>query len=190
MIRPIAVLDTNVFFDLLDTTGTPAAEQRRGFAELTIERLKNENVRFVVPSPVIAELAGEGPGSDVVREVARTLIGKLRIEVLDEDAADEAGAMSRVLLKQREGRERGAIKYDALIAAIAHNIGAKYLVTSNVDDLSKCLRAINSTVQVIMATAPPQTGQQVMVSVLRPSKAAEPDQPAGKKTKVDPSSGS
>lgn len=104
--------------------------------------------------------------------------------------------MTRVLLKQRQGRERGAVKFDALIAAIAHNIGAKYLVTSNVDDLSKCLRAINSTVQILMATAPPETGQQVMVSVLRPSKGAEAVKPeaakkaSAKATKADPSSDS
>jgi predicted nucleic acid-binding protein len=171
MIRPIACVDTNILITLLDNTNDPDIEQEKTYIELTLERLTKQGARWIVPAPVVAELCKDGPGSEQIREVMRLALRTLRIEVLDEDAADIAGQMSRMTLKARNGRERGAVKYDALIAAIAHKIGARWLLTSNADDMRTALGAIKSTVQVVIATDPPETGQQVIVSVLKPGGA-------------------
>jgi predicted nucleic acid-binding protein len=169
LIRPIAVVDTSAVLRLLDTSKEEPARTARAHAELAIEGLERQNARFVVPTPVIAELCQSGPGSEVLREVARTVLSKLRIEVLDEDAADIAGAICRLQLQARDGRERGAVKYDALIAGIAHQIGARWLLTSDGDHMRKCFAAINSSVQVLIVTEPPSTGQQVFVQLLKPA---------------------
>lgn len=169
MNRPIAVVDTDVLITLLDTTGDPDILERRAFIELTIERLTKQSVRWVVPAPVIAELCRDGKGSEQLRTIVRTMMRGLRIEVLDEDAADVAGEMHRIALQaRRPGSERGAVKYDALIAGIAHNIGAHWLLTGNGDHMRACLNAIRSSVEVLVATEPPASGQQVMIHVLKP----------------------
>jgi predicted nucleic acid-binding protein len=173
MVRPIAVVDTDVILLLLDTEDEKDVRVRKSYAELTIENLERQKARFVVPAPVIAELCGNGPGSDVVREVAEKVFKNLRIEVLDEDAAVIAGEMSRTRLKQRQGRERGAVKVDCQIAGIAHRIGAKWLVTGNGEDYRKCFAVLNSPVEVIDATQQPAFGQQVMVSLVKPATAGK-----------------
>ena len=142
MTRPIAVVDTNLLIILLDSTNTQTANNRRTHCELTIERLEKLGARFIVPTPVVAEMCRVGRGSDAIRQVVRTLLTTLRIEVLDEDAADIAGEISRTRLQNRAGRERGAVKYDALIAAIAARLGARWLVTTNPDDMRQCLAAL------------------------------------------------
>ena len=169
MIRPIAVVDTDVLLLLLDTADAPDIQRRKSYVELTIENLEKQKARFVVPTPVIAELCRGGPGSDVVREIAQRLLGRLRIEVLDEDAAVLAGEISRTTLQRREGRERGAVKYDALIAGIAHRMGARWLLTGNGEDHRKGFAVLNSAVEVVVATEPPTRGQQVLVDLVKPA---------------------
>jgi len=168
MSRPIAILDTNVIILLLDTTNTRAANERRTLCELTIERLEKQGARYIVPAPVVAELCRTGRGSDTIRSVVRTMISTLRIEVLDEDAADIAGEISRTRLQNRAGRERGAVKYDALIAGVAQRIGARWLVTADADDMRACLAVINSNIEVVVADQQAASGQLALVSVLRP----------------------
>lgn len=168
MSRPIACVDTSILITLLDNTNDPAIEQQKTYIELTLEGLSKQGARWIIPAPVVAELCRGGRGSDQLRVIMRTALRALRIEVLDEDAADIAGQISRMRLQARQGRERGAVKYDALIAGIAHKIGARWLLTSNGDDMRAALNAITSMVQVVVATEQPQTGQQVLIQVLRP----------------------
>jgi predicted nucleic acid-binding protein len=169
MTKPVAVVDTDVLLLLLDTANAPEVQLRKSYVELTIENLENQNARFVVPTPVIAELCGSAPGSEVVREIAEKVFSHLRIEVLDEDAAVVAGEISRTTLKRREGRERGAVKYDALIAGIAHHIGARWLLTGNGEDFKKCFSVLSSPVEVVVATQQPAHGQQVLASIMNPA---------------------
>jgi predicted nucleic acid-binding protein len=167
--KPIAVVDSDVIIIALDTTNDEAVQARRTYIGLAFERLEKMNATYVVPAPVVAELCGGAPGSDVLRQIMRAFLGRLRIHVLDEDAALVAGDISRDTLKRREGRERGAVKFDSLIFGIAHHIGAKWLVTGNGKDYRKCADSIKSSVEIVVATDPP-TGQQVLVSILVPQK--------------------
>jgi len=83
---------------------------------------------------------------------------------LDVAAADVAGQMSKAALEARSpGEARGAVRYDALIAAIAHSSGAKWLVTDNRKDMAKCLKAVDSTVELVVTSALPKKGQLHLV---------------------------
>jgi predicted nucleic acid-binding protein len=170
--RPIAIIDTDVIRISLDTSATDqVVQRRRAYISLTFERLEKLSAAYVIPSPVIAELCGGGPGDAAIREMSRAL-GQIRIQVLDEDAAVIAGEIARETLRNRAGRERGAVKFDTLIFAIAHQIGARWLVTGNVKDYQRCAAAISSPVEILVATDPPPD-QQVMVEMLRPPRDDE-----------------
>lgn len=173
MIRHIAVIDTNVIIDILDTTNTPAAVDRRTFIGLTIDSLRKERARFVVPAPVVAELCRGVRGSDVVRELTRVVLRGLRVEPLDQAAADVAGRIASVIVPGTSGLQRGAVKFDTLVAGIAHHINAKWLVTSNVGNLRSALAAIGSPVEVVDPTET-FTRQRVLVQILRPLPAPTP----------------
>jgi predicted nucleic acid-binding protein len=173
MSGPIAAIDSDVLIWLLDNTNKPEAKKRKAYIELTIERLTQQNTRWVIPAPVVAELCRDGLGSEQLREVAKIALRRLRVEVLDKDAADVAGQIAIMALRaRRPGQERGAVKYDALIAAIAHKIGARWLLTANERDMRAHLQAIKSPVEVVIATQPPSTGQTVMLEVLKPGAGA------------------
>jgi predicted nucleic acid-binding protein len=178
VIRPITVLDTTVIIDLLDTTETPAVADRRTMIELTIDWLRKQQARFVIPAPVIAELCyGDLAGSERVRTLMRPLLRNLRIEVLDEDSADVAGAITRVTIRGTRSLQRGQVKFDALIAGMAHHLGAKWLVTSNVGDLRRSLEAVQSNVQVLDPTEPAGP-QRVLVGMMRPGQRRAPSDDA------------
>ena len=91
---------------------------------------------------------------------------RIRTETLNVEAADVAGAMRRVTIAQRaQGDKRGAILYDALIAGIAHEMGARWLVTTNPGDMQRCLKVVNSAVEVIDAAGIPAAGQLNIVHI-------------------------
>lgn len=159
---PLAVVDTVALVLLLETKSgadTPARVQRREANALTFAKLRKLGTRFVIPTPVIAELCRDGSGLDLVREKVTKRLLTLRTEPLDARAADIAGQMRREVLKTREGRERGAVNYDALIAAIAHRISARWLLTANPDDMRRCLSTVTSAVEVLDTTGLPAHGQ-------------------------------
>lgn len=115
---------------------------------------------------MVAELSSGDP-ADAVLEIAKLLGGiHIPVQPLDEEAAPIAGQIAAATLKNRAGRERGAVKYDALIFAIAHQMGARWLLTGNRRDYEPCAKAINSPVEIVAATEPPP-GQQPMVVVLQ-----------------------
>lgn len=162
-----AVLDTDVIRICLDnTTSDPSIELRRSFIALNFERLEKEGAVWVVPTPVVAELSSGGP-ADALLEIAKAL-GGVRVQSLDEEAARVAGQIAAATLRNRTSRagERGAVKYDALIFAIAHQMGARWLLTGNRRDYEPYARAISSTVEIIRATdAPP--GQQAITLIMQ-----------------------
>ncbi|HET7504290.1 MAG TPA: type II toxin-antitoxin system VapC family toxin [Kofleriaceae bacterium] len=162
MARPVAVLDTDVISIALDNTNAPSVEQRRTFIALTTERLEKMGAIYAVPSPVVAELHSGGP-ADALIEIAKVLRG-ITVHPLDEESARIAGQIATIRLKNRAPKERGAVKYDTLIFAIAHQIGARWLLTGNRRDYEPCKKAIASPVEIVVATeAPP--GQQSMLVV-------------------------
>ena len=168
MNRPIAAVDSDILIWLLDTTSSADARRKRAYVELTMERLNRLQVRWIVRAPVIAELYRGGPGLLRLRDVALRYLKAVRVEALDARAADLAGQISAQTLRARRGRERGAVKFDALIAAIAHHVGARWLLTANVDDMRSHLKVIGSGIEVVNATEPPASGQQELVEVLKP----------------------
>jgi predicted nucleic acid-binding protein len=114
--------------------------------------------------PVVAELHSGGP-ADAIGEISK-LLGAIRVQPLDEEAARIAGQIAAVTLKNRAGRERGAVKYDALIFAIAHHIGARWLLTGNRRDYEQCKTTLVSPVEILIATEPPP-GQQAIQVVMQ-----------------------
>lgn len=162
---PIAVLDTDVISIALDNANTdPLMERRRMVIALATERLEKLGASYVVPAPVVAELHSGGP-VDALLEIAKVL-GGIRIQPLDEEAARVAGQIAAVSLRKRAGRERGAVKYDALIFAIAHHIEARWLLTGNRRDYEPCKKTIASPVEIVAASEPPP-GQQSMTVVMQ-----------------------
>lgn len=109
----------------------------------------------------------------------------VRVEALDLAAAEVAGRIADVLVPGKKGLERGAVKYDALIAGLAHHIDARWLVTSNVRDLKTCLDAINSNVKVVNPVES-FTRQGVLVQLMRPPMPAPPPAPATADAVDDP----
>jgi hypothetical protein len=81
-----------------------------------------------------------------------------------------AGQITAATLKNRARREgeRDGVKFDALIFAIAHQMGARWLLTGNRRDYLPYARAVSSRVEIVRAAdAPP--GQQ-LISVVVQSK--------------------
>lgn len=163
MSKPIAVIDTNIIITLLDNTKTPTVTELQNKVQLTIERLSGHGARWIIPTPVIAELSGQGLAT--VKRALGSLLNLMRIQVLDIEAAEAAGTMSIAALKDRKGRERGAVKFDALIAGTAHSLGATWLLTSNPKDMQHNLNALRSSVQLVDPKDPPP-GQQVMTQIV------------------------
>lgn len=172
MAAPIAIVDTGALLLLLETPSAnddPERARRRAANELAFAEYQKLGPRFVVPTPVIAELCREGSGLDLVRDKVTKLLSRVRTESLDTQAADLAGQIRRVTLAQRaQGQERGAVSYDALIAGIAHRVGAKWLLTTNPDDMRRCLVVISSPVEVVDTTAIPEAGQLHQIAHQQP----------------------
>lgn len=169
--RPIvarpAALDTDVIRICLDTTNNdPSVALRRPYIELAFERIERLGAIWVVPAPVVAELDSGGPAGAL--DAIAKVMGGVRVQPLDEEAAHVAGQIAATTLKNRAGHagERGAVKYDALIFAITHQMGARWLLTGNRRDYDPCARAISSSVEIVRATDPPP-GQQPITVVMQ-----------------------
>ncbi|MFI5288817.1 MAG: type II toxin-antitoxin system VapC family toxin [Polyangia bacterium] len=155
--KPIVAVDTDVLILLLsgDRELSDRDRQRRSFSEQHLERLQKEHVGFAVPSPVLAELTAKRPGRAVLQAIAG-LMGATRIVPLNADGAIVAGdIISRVLSGRPAGADRVRVKFDQLVAAVAHHVGARYLLTANAADMQTALRAISSGVVVLDASQAP-----------------------------------
>lgn len=87
---------------------------------------------------------------------------------------------NKALAAHVKGEERGAVKYDALIAAVAHDMGARWLVTDNRKDMQRCLDAVKSPVELIVTSAIPKTGQLHLVHAQPVTPADEVAKPTTK----------
>jgi len=143
-----------------------------------------------VPTPVIAELCIYGDkGSEVVRKKLMKHMRRVKTEPLDTSAADIAGAMTLAALAGRAPADsRGAVRYDALIAAIAHSVGARWLVTDNRKDMQKCLDAVGSSVELVVTSAIPPKGQLHLVHA-NPQPVAPAETPTAAPPEAAPSKG-
>jgi len=164
--QPLAIVDTSAIVLLLSSPSDEddTTRARRECTEHTFARLTKEGARFGIPTPVVAELARTGPGSAVALKVIAALKRRARFEELDLESADVAGAMRILKLRERTpGQERGAISYDALIAGIAHQRGARWLLTANPRDFAALLSTVKSNVELVVTDQPPAKGQLSLV---------------------------
>jgi hypothetical protein len=122
-------------------------------------------VRFFIPSPVISELSRDDTGEKVARAALEHL-GGIRVEGFGLRAARVAGEMLRTALKGRPPEmSRVAMKYDAMIAAVAHAARARFMVKANPKDYEKYLGIINSPVRVL---APDQIESEGQIGMVLP----------------------
>lgn len=163
----LAIVDTSVLILLLSSPGpteAPEIRVRRERTELAIQNIVKQGARLAVPTPVVAELAKAGQGSEVARKLIGALARRCRFEELDLEAADVAGTIRlKALQKRKAGEERGAISYDALIVAIAHARRARWLLTANPRDFSALLNEVSSPVELVVTDTVPKSGQLSLV---------------------------
>jgi predicted nucleic acid-binding protein len=162
MAQPLAVVDTDLLVLLLtDTASLPVETRlRQERAELSVRDLDEQGARWVVPAPSVAELQGLAPDTPSFRRVLARLFRRVRVEAVTVEVAAVAGVMCREVLKRRgPGETRGAVQFDALVAATAHVLGARWLVTDNARDLRRHLRVVQSPVELLVASEIPQKGQ-------------------------------
>ncbi len=176
MSRLIAIVDTGPIVLLLETVDPPNEPDRPRRRAVNEQMLFDYGKRatLTVPTPVIAELGRDGSGLEVVREQMARRLARVRTEPLSARAADIAGEMRRHILSDRDPtRERGAITYDALIAAIAHVVDARWLLTTNGSHMRSCLEAVQSRVEVIVTDSVPRGTQLPLVA----RRVSTPDTP-------------
>lgn len=163
MKQPICVVDTSVIILSAAPSGPkepPQIKYLRDLTQIAVDTTIKQGAKLVVPTPVIAELGRDQPGTLVYQAFVRAIRECVRTAPLTVSAADVAGTMRISALRQRsQGQERGAILYDALIAAIAHDIGARWLITANPRDMKRCLDAVQSSVKILDTTTIPDKGQ-------------------------------
>ena len=168
MTETLAVLDTDVVILLLDTRRVPdaATYSRRERASLAIEDVRKKGARCIVTTPTIVELISwKGGGSKAAVLKLRQFVAGLRALGLTVDAAEAAGTILRDKLKPRPiGKSRNEIKFDALIAGIAHAAEARWLITGNAKDYTGLLGDLRSPVYVIDIDAPPTLRTQLNLS--------------------------
>ena len=158
MAAPLCAVDTDVLVLLLSAEKDLNEDhrRRRGYAEQHVELLLKQKARFTVPSPVLTELTAKRPGA-VVLDALADVLGSTRISPLNADAAIVAGEIiSKSLASRKADIDRVRVKFDNLIAAVSHHVGAKYLLTGNPRDMSVALTAISSGVVVVDATEQPR----------------------------------
>ena len=150
--KPLAVLDTSVVILLLgdSTLDDAAMKQRRQRVDDALKFYADKDARFALPTPVVAELCRDGPGSVMHDKLARALARRVRTLPLDMPSADAAGAGRRLALKSRApGQERGAMLYDALIFGVAEAHGARWLLSANARDYAKIIAEAKSKLELV-----------------------------------------
>lgn len=161
---PFAVLDTSVLIllcteQLDDSAKEVEAQRRREAARDWVDHLA-PRVRFAVPTPAIAELSRPKTAAAFLEELSRA-VGRFRVLPLTRAAAEIAAKMAAERMAARPpNAERGAVKFDTLIAAIAHEVAAKYVVTDDRRDYGSPLRVVSSPVEIVVASQP-RPGQQM-----------------------------
>ncbi|MBL8604007.1 MAG: PIN domain-containing protein [Myxococcales bacterium] len=170
----LVVVDTSVV--ILMVAPVPAGNEdrrrRQLRAETTLGDMRRDGVSFVVPAPVITELAifSDGVGDragEIIAEVIFARFGGMRVEAFDLHAAETAGKMLRATFKQirqqSDAPPRDSVKVDAMIAALAHELDAAHILTANPRDFRKHLDAVKSPVNVLNTNDPPMGQLRLLV---------------------------
>lgn len=159
--KPVAVVDTSAFVDLLrdpNVLTVEKARERELVAE-TFSRLKQEGCKVIIPAPTYLELSYRPGGEAALAELARRC-EDLRVEPFDLPAAETALELLRSFRKKTGGQEplgsKVDRKFDLQIAAIAVVKKARYLVTTNPRDFD---RLLDGRCKVIRANEQPEKGQ-------------------------------
>ena len=176
--NPLAVVDTSVVL-LLITDEKTASERDADRIEFTRARmlaLKNDGAEFVLPSPVITELhqTSKDQGLEIAAATFAALGKQVRIEPLDLRSAGMAGRLGQRALERRDFPPppdgRRGVKYDCLIAGIAHHLEARYLVTADPRGFAKHLEDLGSSTELVLADRQPERGQLVILEKKRKRK--------------------
>lgn len=125
--------------------------------------MRASGTNFVIPAPAMVELEAGGHASMTLAHKLESRQRQLQIEAFDNDAVKTAGKMLRsghkAMVKENPGVGRRAIvKYDAMIAAMAHVKNANRLVTTNPADFIRFFKEVGSAVEVIDSTDHPEQG--------------------------------
>lgn len=163
----LAILDTDVAILMLDTRKKPDADtyNRRERAASAIDDVRGKGARCLITTATLVELSSWRGGPTEAALKLRQFVSGLRTCTLTIGAAETAGRILLDKLKPRPaGKSRHEIKFDALIAGIAHAVDARWLITGNAKDYKSLLDHINSPVQVIDIDAPPTMRRQLTLA--------------------------
>jgi hypothetical protein len=122
--------------------------------------MKERGYTFWIPTPVLAELSTAGASLAELAKAISPKLNGLRTVEFGVAAAESCGQMvaARLAASKTGGTRyestRAAMKFDAMIAAIAHTLQAKYLLTANPRDFASLFKAVNSTTQDHRADVP------------------------------------
>lgn len=150
-----AVVDTSVILRLAEPQPDANSPDYSEWASVraTIQRCEDDGAAIVIPAPVFAELAAGGTAGYQIAQRLLAQMGGLRIEALDRSAAEIAGRMTHVLISQvpRGQGVRVAVKFDALIAAVAVRCSVSHLIMAGDRYFQKALSAVGSPIAVVDA---------------------------------------
>lgn len=152
----IVAVDASVLVWMLEPEPEDDVERLKAWTNVreAMRQLRDAGSVFVVPAPAMAELHS-GPTGSLIASLLAQRSSRMRVEPLDYHAAELAGEMIAKAPRPRPpALSRNVVKYDALIAAIAHRLGAAALVTADERGFPKYLNAVSSTVRVEIATLP------------------------------------
>lgn len=155
----IAVVDTCVFIMMLDDDATK--DPRRVQLVKTLSWLRDDaGASFVLPTVALAEMERLDTLIAGIQELGERVRAGMRVVVFDDEAADVARKMRHKINDAGlKGEDRRLSRYDALIAATAVSVGARWLVTTNPTDYDAHLAGTG--VEVVRADKGPPSGAQL-----------------------------
>jgi len=175
------VVDTSTIIHLLATAG---AVQERKHARQHVTKVIAESGTIIVPTAVIAELHYNGlAGSKYLEQFGTLASGSLRVVSLNQTAADIAGSMRADALKRHRDEKkdvRGAILYDALIAATAVQQKAAVVLTANSRDYRALFKVVGAAIEIRDSRQAPTGQAELFEGEGGRPKARKPTQPKPK----------
>lgn len=153
----IVVLDTDV---LLFLVGDEKSQERTDSVRARISEMKKRKFHFWIPAPVLAELGSRSGNPQPLVAALEKRLGVVRIATFGLPAASACSKMLQAAHKRaaegghRYASTRAAMKFDVLIAAVAHTINARMLATANPGDFMDHFEIVSSKTQVHRADVP------------------------------------
>lgn len=175
MARRLAVVDASVVIWLLapiKARESVDVKQKRERIEETMRDFRKA-FSFIIPAPAVAELCKHG-SVDIALADAMKRFGGMHVEPFTyKDGSCAAEMLGPALRGRKSGVDvRSIIKYDCLIAAIAHRKDAPIL-TTNKRDFSRYLNEIRSSVEVVYVDEIPKKGQLRLIDFQPPESSAD-----------------